>query len=319
MGVSIGIALAPHDETTVEGLVRKADAAMYDAKAAGRARYSFSSEEIEQRNHGVLEMQIKLSKALANQEFKLFLQPQVAFAGDCFKIVGAEALIRWQTAAGEIITPDKFIPLSESNGMIIPIGNWVLEEVFRIDQELKRNGIDIKLAFNVSSKQFESANFVSRVTDITHEHRMQNIKLEIEITESFLLQNFSKAIESLIQLKGLGIEIALDDFGTGFSSLNYLTRLPIDYLKIDKSFIDDIGQAGTRNLTPSIIAMAKTLNIKTVAEGVETQEQMQILLNEGCTEQQGYFFSRPIEISEFLKFYKQNNGAGKIYTTPHYD
>lgn len=307
LGVSIGIALAPYDESTVEGLVRKADAAMYDAKESGKGRYSFSSEEIEKRNHEILEMQIKLNKALHNNEFSLYLQPQIAFDGNGFKIVGAEALIRWKTADGKIFTPDKFIPISENNRMIIPIGNWILEEIFRIDKVLKSNGINIKLSINISSKQFENDNLVSKIKEIFKENSSQNIDLTIEITESFLLQNIEKAIQSLLEIKKLGIDISIDDFGTGFSSMSYLTRLPVDYLKIDKSFIDDIVNTKHKNLTPSIISMAKTLNLKTVAEGVETQEQINILINEGCDELQGYYFSRPITISDFIKYVNQYN------------
>ncbi|WP_411681999.1 EAL domain-containing protein [Clostridium thailandense] len=307
LGVSIGIALAPYDEFTVEGLVRKADAAMYDAKESGKGRYSFSSEEIEKRNHETLEMQIKLNSALANNEFILYLQPQTIFTENSFKIIGAEALIRWKTIDGKIFTPNKFIPVSESNGMIIPIGNWVLEEIFRIDKILKNNYINIKLAINVSSKQFENNNLVSKIKEIFKENSSQNINLIIEITESFLLHNTEEAIQNLFELKKLGIGISIDDFGTGFSSLSYLTRLPVDYLKIDKSFIDNIADPNQKNLTPSIISMAKILNLKTVAEGVETKEQVNILINEKCDEFQGYYFSKPLVISDFIEYLKQHN------------
>ncbi|WP_338032506.1 MULTISPECIES: putative bifunctional diguanylate cyclase/phosphodiesterase [Clostridium] len=307
LGVSIGIALAPYDESTVEGLMRKADAAMYDAKESGKGKYSFSSKEIEKRNQEILEMQIRLNAALHNKEFILYLQPQTAFDGNEFKIVGAEALIRWETADGKIFTPDKFIPVSENNRMIIPIGNWILEEIFKIDRILKSSGINIKLSINVSSKQFENNNLVSKIKEIFKENSPQNIDLVIEITESFLMQNTEKAIQNLQKIKELGIGISIDDFGTGFSSLSYLTRLPADYLKIDKSFIDDIANINHKNITPSIISMAKTLNLKTVAEGVETQEQINRLIDEGCDELQGYYFSKPLIISDFIKYIKQYN------------
>lgn len=307
LGISIGIALAPYDESTVEGLVRKADAAMYDAKESGKGKYSFSSNEIENRNHEILEMQIKLNKALENNEFNLYLQPQIIFTENEFKVIGAEALIRWKTIDGKIFTPDKFIPVSETNRMIIPIGNWVLEEIFRIDKVLKNNGIDIKLSINVSSKQFENDNLVSKIKKLFKKNSSQDIDLVIEITESFLLQDAESAIQSLLEIKKLGIEISIDDFGTGFSSLSYLTRLPADYLKIDKSFIDDILSTNHKNLTPNIISMAKTLNLKTVAEGVETKEQVDKLMKEGCDELQGYYFSKPLSIDDFIKYIKQFN------------
>ncbi|EET87665.1 diguanylate cyclase/phosphodiesterase with PAS/PAC sensor(s) [Clostridium carboxidivorans P7] len=307
LGVSIGIALSPYDESTVEGLVRKADAAMYDAKESGKGKYSFSSDEIERRNHEILEMQIKLNKALDNNEFNLYLQPQIIFAENEFKIIGAEALIRWKTIDGKIFTPDKFIPVSETNRMIIPIGNWILEEIFRIDKVLKDNGINIKLSINISSKQFENGNLVSKIKELFKENDSQNIDLVIEITESFLLQDTESAIQSLLEIKKLGIEISIDDFGTGFSSLSYLARLPVDYLKIDKSFIDDILSTNHKNLTSNIISMAKTLNLKTVAEGVETEEQANRLMDEGCDELQGYYFSKPLIIDDFIKYVKQFN------------
>lgn len=302
MGISIGIALYPNDENTVEGLVRKADAALYDAKEAGKGRYSFSSESIEQRNREILEMQIKLKRALFNNEFHLYLQPQISYTEDGFQLVGAESLIRWKTSEGEFFTPDKFIPIAESNGMIIPIGNWILEEIFRIDRYLKSHGISIKLAINVSSRQLGNSDFAARVQEIMERNREQNINLVIEITESFLLTDLEKAIESMLTIQKLGIGIALDDFGTGFSSLSYLTKLPINYLKIDKSFIDDIADPARNNLTPSIISMAKVLGLQTIAEGVETQEQVNRLLTEECDLLQGYYFSKPVEINEFIRF-----------------
>lgn len=305
LGVSAGIALFPDDENTVEGLVRKADAALYDAKETGKGRYSFASEEIDRRNHDFLEMQIKLKTALTNNELMLYLQPQISHTEEGFRITGAETLIRWKTGDGQIVTPDKFIPIAESTGMIIPIGNWILEEVFRIDRFLKAHGISIKLAINVSSKQLENNDFASRVKETVQENSAQNIRLVVEITESFLLRDLERAIESMVAIQKLGIGIALDDFGTGFSSLNYLTRLPINYLKIDKSFIDDIANPEHRNLTPSIISMAKTLGLKTVAEGVETKEQVSRLLAEKCDELQGYYFSRPVPLEDFVRFYER--------------
>lgn len=302
LGISIGIAIAPDDETTVEGLVRKADAAMYDAKEAGKGRYSFSSEEIEKKNYELLDMQIKLTKALENKEFQLYLQPQITFRENRFEVVGAEALIRWKTKEGKIFTPDKFIPICERNGMIIDIGKWILEEIFRIDKMLKENGINIKLSINVSSKQFEAGDLVSTIKSFYEKNSEQKIDLGIEITESFLLNDIEDSIKKLMEIKKLGISIALDDFGTGFSSLNYLTKLPIDYLKIDKSFIDDIVIAEHKNLTPHIILMAKTLDIKTVAEGVETKEQVKKLVEEECDLLQGYYFNRPLRIEDFVSY-----------------
>lgn len=207
-----------------------------------------------------------------------------------------------KTKEGKIFTPDKFIPICERNGMIIDIGKWILEEIFRIDKMLKENGINIKLSINVSSKQFEAGDLVSTIKSFYEKNSEQKIDLGIEITESFLLNDIEDSIKKLMEIKKLGISIALDDFGTGFSSLNYLTKLPIDYLKIDKSFIDDIVIAEHKNLTPHIILMAKTLDIKTVAEGVETKEQVKKLVEEECDLLQGYYFNRPLRIEDFVSY-----------------
>jgi diguanylate cyclase (GGDEF)-like protein/PAS domain S-box-containing protein len=305
LGVSIGIAIAPEDEADMEGLVRRADAAMYDAKEAGKGRYSFSSEEIERRNREILEMQMKLKKALEQNEFKLYLQPQISCVNGEYLLVGAEALIRWITSDGIIFTPDKFIPVSENNGMILPLGEWILEEILRINQELKKQGISLKLAVNLSSRQLEMDSFAEYVDKIMQEGRAQGIQLEMEITESFLLKDIDRAINTLLAIKQQGIQIALDDFGTGFSSLSYLTRLPIDYLKIDKSFIDDIADPRYKSLAPHIISMAKSLNIKTIAEGVELREQVERLLECGCDELQGYYFGKPMKLEDFISYARE--------------
>lgn len=305
LGVSIGIAIAPEDEADLEGLIRRADAAMYDAKEAGKGRYSFSSEEIERRNREILEMQMKLKKALEQNEFKLYLQPQISCVNGEFLLSGAEALIRWITSDGIIFTPDKFIPVSENNGMIIPLGEWILEEILRIDQELKKRGVSLKLAVNLSSRQLEMDSFAEYVNKIMQKGEAQGIQLEIEITESFLLKDIDRAINTLLAIKQQGIQIALDDFGTGFSSLSYLTRLPIDYLKIDKSFIDDIADPRYQSLAPHIISMAKSLNIKTIAEGVELREQVERLLECGCDELQGYYFGKPMKLEDFISYARE--------------
>lgn len=307
IGVSIGIALSPYDDDTVEGIVRKADASMYQAKETGRGKYSFFSEALETRNRDLLEMQTKIKTALDTNEFELYLQPQMVRSdlGDGFKLIGAEALIRWRTADGTILTPDKFIPISESNGMIVAIGNWVLDEIFKIDTVLKENEIRIKLSINASAQQFKDNSFIERISCAMQQKEGQNIRLGIEITESMLIEDIEKTIELIHQIKNMGIQIALDDFGTGFSSLSYLTHLPIDYLKIDKSFVADMNISEHKNLTSTIISMAKTLNLITIAEGVETIEQIDNLLSHGCVELQGYYFSKPLPLQDFITFAKK--------------
>ncbi len=306
VGISIGIAIAPHDDMTVEGLIRKADSAMYHSKATGRGKYIFSSVEIEKRNLEQLEMQIKLKQALVNEEFELFLQPQLAYIDHGYKIIGAEALIRWNSE-GNIIFPGMFIQAAEENGLILPLSNWIASEIFHIDKLLKENNINIKLAFNVSVKQFENKDFIELLQKLLEDYYAQSIQLVVEITESMFINDLTHAIEYLKEIKALGISIALDDFGTGFSSLSYLTRLPIDYLKIDRSFVSRLDDIQNRNLTYSILSMAKTLNLKTLAEGVETLDQAEKLVDKDCDELQGYYFSKPIPVKDFIEFYHQWN------------
>lgn len=304
VGISIGIALAPFDDLTVEGIIRKADSAMYHAKETGRGRFAFSSEDIEKRNHEQLEMQLKLKEALQKEEFQLFLQPQISLVEGRYQIVGAEALIRWERD-GRLIPPVSFIPSAEENGLILPIGSWVIREVFCIDRILKENGIFINLAFNVSVKQFEDENLIHLLEAMMVQNSYQNIRLIVEITESMFINNLDRAIAYLNEIKALGISIALDDFGTGYSSMSFLTKLPVDILKIDKSFVDRLDDDKYRNLTYTIISMAKTLNLKTLAEGVETKIQADSLISKNCDELQGYFFSKPLPVKEFMKFYQE--------------
>ncbi|MBP1754987.1 MAG: diguanylate cyclase/phosphodiesterase with sensor(s) [Firmicutes bacterium] len=304
--ISIGISIAPIDDITMEGLIRKADSAMYHSKESGRGKYAFSSAEIERRNHEQLELQIMLKQALQNNEFELYLQPQISFVNDQYTIIGAEALIRWNRDS-EVIPPGRFIPAAEENGLILPISNWLTSEIFRMDQRLKDHGINIKLAINVSVKQFENKDYIQLLRKLLEEHSLQNIQLVVEITESMFIHDLNRAIEYLLEMKELGIQIALDDFGTGFSSLSYLTRLPIDYLKIDRAFVSSMDETQNRKLTYSIISMAKTLNLKTLAEGVETPDQAEQLVEVGCDELQGYYFSKPITLDEFIAFYNKRN------------
>ncbi len=304
VGISIGISIAPYDDLTMEGLIRKADSAMYHSKDNGRGKYSFSSEEIELRNHEKLELQIKLKQALQNEEFELYLQPQISMVNNKYTIIGAEALIRWNSD-GSVIPPGKFIPAAEENGLILPISNWITAEIFRIDQLLKNHDIGINLAINVSVKQFENKDYIQLLRKLMEENSKQNIRLVLEITESMFIHDINWAIEYLLEMKELGVRIALDDFGTGFSSLSYLTKLPIDYIKIDQAFVSRLDEAQNAKLTYSILSMAKTLNLETLAEGVETPEQAKKLLQVGCDELQGYYFSKPVPINEFIKLYQK--------------
>jgi len=301
MSVSVGVALAPNDESTVEGLIRKADAAMHESKENGKNRYSFSSEAIERKNHERLDMQIKLQNAIEQKQFSLNLQPIIKKIEGKWQIDGAEALIRWTLPSGEQIPPSRFIPFAESNDMIITIGRWIVQEIYRIDRELKSHGLSIKLSINVSTKQFVKGEIVETLRRINEQYADQQINLVVEITESLLFEQLDQALLTLQQIREMGIKVALDDFGTGYSSLSYLTKLPIDYLKIDKSFVDGVG-IGEKNITSDIISMARNLGLKTVAEGVEENHQADWLIGENCDALQGYYFSKPLPLEEFIVF-----------------
>lgn len=296
--LSIGISVAPEDDTEAEGLIRKADAAMYHAKEMGGSRYTFSSEELEKHNREINILEVKLRSAIENDEFELYLQPQIGKQDGNLILTGAEALLRWPQKDGSMIPPFKFIGLSEKNGLINPIGLWVLEEVFRINERLRQAGISINIALNVSIRQFENEDFFIRLKELIHD----DISLSVEITESLFFNDLTTAIEKLEEIKSLGIKIALDDFGTGFSSMSYLNRLPIDYLKIDKSFIDQIEPGSNKNLAYMILSMAKTLELQTIAEGIEHKEQSDALFNEGCDIIQGYYYGKPMREKDFVKF-----------------
>lgn len=301
LGASIGIAIGPEDGMDTEDLMRKADAAMYAAKKTGNANYFFISEKIDKQNRELLELQTRLKEAIEHKEFSLFLQPQVSCTEGRFQLSGAEALIRWHLPEGGMCPPDKFIPIAEKNGMITAIDQWVFEEILRINEKLRDNGIVLKLAVNVSARQLETDEFIDKLS--RNPAILENqIILELEITERFLLTDFDRALFALKRIRNLGIYAALDDFGTGFSSLSYLARLPINYLKIDKSFIDNIE--GETSLVPDIIAMAKKLGIKTIAEGVETKSRAVRLFEEKCDEIQGYYFGGPMDIEAFIEFAK---------------
>lgn len=303
--VSIGIAQAPYEDMTTEGMIRKSDTAMYYIKKTGGGKFIFSSEEIERRNQELYEMQLEIKRAIREREFMLYLQPQVALFEGKKRIVGAEALIRWENPGHGLVAPNRFIPAAEANGLIVPIGSWVMEEIFRLDRYLQEKGIRIKLAFNVSVKQFEHDDFLPLLRRLVEENSDLNFSLTVEITESLFIDDLDRAILMMNDIKALGLKIALDDFGTGFSSMSYLTKLPIDYLKIDQSFVAQIEQTKKTNLAFMILQMARTLGLVAVAEGVETVEQEEQLLNAQCDIMQGYLYAKPLPVEEFINYYQE--------------
>lgn len=311
--VSIGITLTPDDSIDANRLLKNADLAMYHAKERGRNNFQFFSENMNQAVLEHLEIEREINIALEANHFSLVFQPKVNLQD--FSINSMEALLRWHHPKKGLITPDKFIPIAEETGQILAIGNWVLQQsCIEMHALIQQGFLDDKarVAVNLSAKQFSDPLLLFRINNALEESRLPARCLELEITESTLMQEVESAIVIMQEIKNLGVHIAIDDFGTGYSSLSYIKRFPIDVLKVDRSFVMDIPQ--DRNdmaITAAVIAMAHKLNISTVAEGVETLEQLHFLRHNACHEAQGFLFSRPITI-ESLKLFLKNYAPEKI-------
>ena len=302
IGASIGIVIYPKNGKNKTELIKNADIAMYKAKELGKNQFYFFTNKLNKALHERLNIQQKIKKALKNNYFKLFYQPKIHLKSG--KITGCEALIRWDDPELGFITPNKFIPIAEKNGYIVEIGEWVLKESAKQVKKWQNTPLgDIKISFNVSAKQFQDMHFFDKV-----EHYTKNIdrsKLDIEITESAFLDNYHKNIEIIKKIKKLDITFSLDDFGTGYSSLSYLKDIPIDTLKIDKSFLDIFETKNGKSFIEMIINIGKILSLQVVAEGVEKKEQVDFLKELQCDIYQGYYFSKPLEVKEFEKMVKQ--------------
>lgn len=296
---SIGISIYPNDGDSVETLIKNADTAMDRAKQQGRNQYLFYSQDMNTRSRERLELESSLRRALDRNELRLHYQPQVSLRTG--KIIGAEALIRWQHPEKGMISPAQFIPLAEETGLIIPIGEWVLDTVCADNKAWLDEGLPIvKLAANLSAQQFKQKNLSTIVLQTLQRHGLEHHFLELEITESVVMDDTEKAIRMLKELNEIGIKMALDDFGTGYSSLSYLKRFPIDKLKIDQSFVRDITtDANDATIALAVIALARGMKMNVIAEGVETAEQLAFLHAHDCDEIQGYLFSRPVPPEAF--------------------
>ncbi len=293
---SIGIAFYPQDSGDAESLLKSADGALYQAKQAGRNSYQLSSPFLARKAAERLTLETALHQALERHEFVLHYQPQLDLRKQA--VTGMEALIRWDRGGKNIMRPGEFIGAAEDTRLILPIGEWAIEEACRQGQTWFSEGAAMKIAVNVSARQFQQPNVVSMIKGAVDRSGFDPHLLEIEITESTAMQDPSLTAEILLDLKNLGMSIAIDDFGVGHSSLNYLKRFPIDTLKIDQSFVKDITRGGSDGaIVSAVIAMGKALNIRVIAEGVETQEQLNFLKEHGCYEFQGYLFSRPMAAS----------------------
>jgi diguanylate cyclase (GGDEF)-like protein/PAS domain S-box-containing protein len=298
---SIGVSIYPHDGESFQALLQKADIAMYEAKQAGRNAYRFFSEEINRASLEKLLLESHLRKALEHHEFSVHYQAQFDLASG--QIVGAEALIRWRHPDLGPISPAQFIPLAEETGLIIPIGAWVLQEACRQNRLWQDAGHPaITMAVNLSVLQFQRGDILETVASVLAQTGMPAPYLELELTESILLQNAEKTMEALQKIKSLGVKLSIDDFGTGYSSLAYLKRLAVDKLKIDQSFVHDLTtDADTGAIVTAIIQMARGLSLKTIAEGVETPAQADSLKRQGCEEAQGYLYARPVPAEQFWR------------------
>jgi len=302
---SIGVAIYPDDGTGIDALLKNADMAMYAAKEAGRATYHFFTPELNRRASDRMWTENNLRRALANNELELFFQPQFAVNGR--RLVGAEALVRWRQPDGSLIMPGQFIPVAEDTGLILPLGDWVLGEACRRASQLVSYP-DLLIAINLSAVQVQRPGLAERVAGWLSAYNLRPGSLELEVTESVLMDDSDVVAETFAQLREMGVPLAIDDFGTGYSSLSYLKRFRVDKLKIDRSFVNELkaGDPDSCAIAEAIIGMARSLRMQTLAEGVETEEQFQCLANLGCEQIQGYLLGRPMPFDDFVAFLKQH-------------
>ncbi len=297
---SAGIAVYPQDGMDTEDLLRNADTAMYRAKMGGVSQYSFYAADMNARSHELLSLETDLRRALERQEFRLYYQPQIELAEG--RIVGMEALIRWQHPLHGLISPAEFVPLLESTGQIDAVGEWVLRQAcadLRVCREA--DFPDLRMSVNVSAVQFNDRQLLDKVRSALTEVGIPPQALELELTENIVMRDPRAAAEILRALQTLGVRIAVDDFGTGYSSLNYLKNFPLDVLKIDQSFVKDLMEdTSDAAIVEASILFAHKLGLETVAEGVETQEQLAFLREHGCQMVQGYYLSRPVPFAELF-------------------
>ena len=305
---SIGITLFKGQDESLDQLLKQADIAMYQAKTSGRNTLCFFDPKMQENVLAKVSMQADLRQALDQQQFELYYQIQVDAAG---QVLGAEALIRWLHPERGLVPPNDFISLAEEIGMIQAIGHWVLEKACDQIQAWQQEPLigELSLSVNVSPKQFFQADFVNQVQSLIQRYAINPRLLKLELTESILIENIEDTIATMNQLGAIGVQFSLDDFGTGYSSLQYLKKLPLNQLKIDQSFVRDLAiDSGDQAIVRTIIAMAKSLGLNVIAEGVETLEQRQFLLDSECVHFQGYLFSRPVPIKQFEDLLKSMAG-----------
>ncbi len=305
---SIGISMFPKDGLDSQALLKNADTAMYRAKDAGRNNFQFYAYEMNSRALDRLKLESGLRRALAGEEFILHYQPQMDLADGT--IIGAEALLRWQPPGQELVYPNDFIPIAEETGLIVPMGEWVLRAACAQKKAWHERGMlsPLKVAVNLSARQFKQQDIVKVVSNVLEQTGCRPEWLELEITESIIMENPEAAAQTLRKLSDMGVHLSIDDFGTGYSSLSYLKRFPIDALKIDKSFVRDITtDADDAAIAKAVIALAHSLKLKVIAEGVETAEQLDFLREQNCDQIQGYYLSRPLAVDQLEQRMRECN------------
>ena len=296
---SIGIAIFPQDGRDYDSLVKHADAAMYHAKDKGRNNYQFFTADLNVRMLEQLQLENALRRALEHDELMVHFQPQ--YNVHTGQIIGAEALLRWRHSELGMISPARFIPIAEDSGLIFKISDWVIKATCQHISHWQKLGLSVPaIAINISANQFRLHDFAERIVEILIAHGVSPTQIELELTESILMQDIEIAIANMQQLRSSGFKLSIDDFGTGYSSLSYLKRFPIDKLKIDQSFVREIpADDDSSAITGAIVSLAHSLQLKVIAEGVETKEQLDFLIQKGCDEVQGYYFSKPLAANDF--------------------
>lgn len=301
IGVSIGISICPDDTITANNLLVNADMAMYNVKLRGKNSYQFFNSEMNDAHSRKFQLESDLRHALKQDQMELYYQPQVNSQNAL--LTGVEALMRWNHPEKGLISPDEFIPIAEETGLILSLGEWLIKTACRHGKQLVDSGLkDITIAINISGFQIREDTFIDNISNALTRSGLDPSHLELELTESILMDDSTLVIDKVNQLKGLGVHVAIDDFGTGFSSMNYLKSFPINKLKIDKSFISGLPQSSEDlAITRAIIAMAHGMDIKVVAEGVEHEDQVDFLRRHECDVLQGYYYAKPMPFNEFLQ------------------
>ncbi len=316
VGASVGISTFPLHGDDQDTLIKCADTAMYHAKESGRNQSKLYNESMSAKASERFHLERLLRKAIEDEEFELYFQPQINITSG--RVCGCETLIRWNNPEQGLIGPMEFIPLAEETGLIIPLGEWVLHHSLVCANRWQEQGVeDITVSVNVSSKQLSAGNFAEKVRQLVTLNAFPPERLELEITESAVMENPNQVIAELNQIRELGVNISLDDFGTGYSSLSYLKKLPVTKVKIDRSFVRDINvDKDDEEIVKAIIAMSRTLGLKVIAEGAETKDHIDFIRRADCHDVQGYYYSQPLPEADFIRFITEFNKRPPEQTLP---